>query len=71
MAIVAGWGEIRMGNAYVKARRRSVAKWLNRHHEDKVGHLGLSRRGFPYHPKSDVFRHHKRPVFTRMIIPEI
>ena len=71
VAIVAGWGEIRMGVPCVKVRKREVAKWLNRHHGDKVGHLGLSRRGQPYHPNSDVFRYRKRPVFTRKLLSEV
>ena len=70
VAICAAWGEIRGGEREVRARRIEVARWLNRHHSGKVGTLGLSRAGFPYHPNSDVFRRDRRPQFRIEPIPE-
>ena len=73
VAICAAWGEIRRDHLEVSARRLKVAEWLNRKYSGKVGTLGLSRAGYPYHPNSDVFRPpwNKRPEFKIKPIPEI
>ena len=64
VAIVAGWGDPwqkSKGWKKVRDRRIKVAEWLNRNHgrkvgkagrkEGKVGTLGTSPAGYPYHPQ--------------------
>ena len=76
LAIVAGWGEIGEDeenvrkHKEVRKRRIRVAEFLNQNHPEKVGTLGTSRAGYPYHPNSDVFRRGLVPKFNVDELPE-
>ena len=70
VAIVAGWGVIRKNEKSVKDRRRKVTEWLNRNHSGKVGTLGTSPAGDPYHPQYYLREKGKIPVFKFGKIPE-